>query len=53
MEDGKFETWLGSLIKPDEKFYLAGESPEQLQRVITRAAAIGYETEHHQSNCCE
>jgi len=22
MEDGKFETWLGSIIKPNEKFYL-------------------------------
>lgn len=44
MENGKFETWLGSIIKPGEQFYLAGESVEQLQRVIERAAAIGYET---------
>ena len=44
MEDGKFETWLGSIIKPAEKFYLAGESKEQLQRMMIRAAAIGYET---------
>lgn len=44
MENGKFETWLGSIIKPGEKFYLAGESREQLQRMILRAAAIGYET---------
>ncbi|SDW15178.1 Glyoxylase, beta-lactamase superfamily II [Hydrobacter penzbergensis] len=44
MEDGKFETWLGSIIKPGEKFYLAGESREQLQRMMLRAAAIGYET---------
>ncbi|MGN6618282.1 MAG: MBL fold metallo-hydrolase [Ilyomonas sp.] len=44
MEDGKFETWVGSIIKPDEQFYLAGESKEQLQRMIARAAAIGYET---------
>jgi glyoxylase-like metal-dependent hydrolase (beta-lactamase superfamily II)/rhodanese-related sulfurtransferase len=44
MENGKFETWLGSIIKPDEKFYLAGESKDQLQRVIERSAAIGYET---------
>ena len=44
MEDGKFETWLGSIIKPGEKFYLAGESNEQIQRMLIRAAAIGYET---------
>ena len=44
MEDGKFETWLGTIIKPGEKFYLAGESREQLHRVLERVAAIGYET---------
>ena len=44
MENGKFETWLGSIIKPNEKFYLAGESNEQLQRMINRVAAIGYES---------
>ena len=44
MEDGKFETWLGSIIKPNEKFYLAAESKDQLQRMMKRTAAIGYET---------
>jgi hydroxyacylglutathione hydrolase len=44
MEDGKLETWLGSIIKPEEKFYLAGDSRGQLQKAIERAAAIGYET---------
>ncbi len=44
MENGKFETWLGSIIKPGEQFYLAGESNEQNQRMMIRAAAIGYET---------
>ncbi len=44
MEDGKFETWLGSIIKPGEQFYLAGESSEQVQRMLIRVAAIGYET---------
>ncbi len=44
MESGKFETWLGSIIKPNEKFYLAGESKGQLQIMMERAAAIGYET---------
>lgn len=44
MEKGKFETWLGSLFAPGERFYLAGESSEQLERMKTRTAAIGYET---------
>ena len=43
MEGAKFETWLGSIIKPGEQFYLAGESMEQLQKLIERSAAIGYE----------
>ncbi|MEJ7738332.1 MAG: rhodanese-like domain-containing protein [Chitinophagaceae bacterium] len=45
MEGEKFETWLGSIINPGELFYLAGYSQEQLQRLIGRAAAIGYETQ--------
>ena len=44
MLEGKFETWLGSIIQPNEKFYLAAESKEQLNEAIMRAAAIGYET---------
>ncbi len=44
MENGKLETWLGSIIKRNEPFYLTGNSKEQLQRAIERAAAIGYET---------
>ncbi len=43
MEGTKFETWLGSIIQPNEAFYLGGESKEQLRRLIERAAAIGYE----------
>ena len=45
MENGKFETWLGSIIKPNEKFYLAAESKEQLQTMLERTAAIGYESQ--------
>jgi glyoxylase-like metal-dependent hydrolase (beta-lactamase superfamily II)/rhodanese-related sulfurtransferase len=44
MEDGKFETWLGSIIKPGEKFYLAGANMAQVQRMIQRTASIGYES---------
>ena len=43
MEGTKFETWLGSIIQPEEPFYLAGENIEQVKRLIERAAAIGYE----------
>lgn len=43
MEDGKFETWLGSILKPGERFYLAGEDQAQIQRMLRRVAAIGYE----------
>jgi hydroxyacylglutathione hydrolase len=44
MEGAKFETWLGSIIMPGEKFYLAAESGEQLAELIERTAAIGYES---------
>jgi rhodanese-related sulfurtransferase len=43
MEGEKFETWLGSIIKPEEPFYLAGQDVSQLKRLIERAASIGYE----------
>ena len=43
MEKGKFETFLGSIIKPGEPFCLAGDSEEQLKRLMERVAAIGYE----------
>lgn len=43
MLNGKFETWLGSIIKPGEKFYLAAKNEAQLQEAIERCAVIGYE----------
>ncbi len=43
MENGKFETWLGSIIKPGELFYLVGHSKEQMQTMLERTAAIGYD----------
>lgn len=39
----KFETWLGSIIKPAERFYLTAANEEQLQELISRTASIGYE----------
>jgi len=39
----KFETWLGSIIAPDEAFYLIGTDHNALDLLIKKAAKIGYE----------
>ena len=44
MDGGKFETWLGSIVGPDEPFYLLADSQIALDTVIRKAAKIGYET---------
>ena len=41
---GKFETWLGTIIAPEEAFYLIAGNDEILRDLITRAAKIGYES---------
>ncbi|HEV2831209.1 MAG TPA: rhodanese-like domain-containing protein, partial [Hanamia sp.] len=43
MNELQFETWLGSIIAPKEKFYLIAESKNELQSLIERIAKIGYE----------
>ena len=43
MNDTKFETWLGSIVNPDEQFYLIAESETVLNELIERTAKIGYE----------
>ncbi len=43
IEDGKFETWLGSIVGPKEKFYLIAEDENSRESVIRRSAKIGYE----------
>lgn len=40
---GKFETWLGSIVGPNESYYLVGEDEEQLNELISKASKIGYE----------
>lgn len=45
MNDVKFETWLGSIVLPDEKFYLIAEDELQLNQLIERTANIGYESQ--------
>jgi hydroxyacylglutathione hydrolase len=42
-DGGKFETWLGSVINPDEPFYLMAADEADLQKVIWKTAKIGYE----------
>jgi len=42
-EDTKFETYLGTVVSPDEKFYLISDSKEKLDTLIRRCAKIGYE----------
>ncbi|KEO73745.1 MBL fold metallo-hydrolase [Anditalea andensis] len=43
MEGDKFETWLGSIISPEESFYMVAENEAILETVIQKAAKIGYE----------
>lgn len=45
MKGLKFNTWLGSLIKPGEKIYFAAADNESLHEMIEQAAAIGYESQ--------
>ncbi len=42
-DGGKFETWLGSLVSPEEHFYLLAQNEDQLDAVLYKAAKIGYE----------
>lgn len=43
MKDNSFETWLGSIVEPGEKFYLVAEDETVLNELIARIAKIGYE----------
>lgn len=43
MNGGKFETWLGSIVAPEEKFFLVADSEGELEVLISKAAKIGYE----------
>jgi len=44
LQDGaKFETWLGAIVEPEEKFVLIAEDEEKLQELIGKTAKIGYE----------
>ncbi len=45
MRDTGFETWLGSIVAPEEKFYLVAENETVLNELIGRIAKIGYENQ--------
>lgn len=42
-EESKFETWLGAIIEPEEKFSLVIDGPDDLGMILNRTAKIGYE----------
>lgn len=41
--EDKFETWLGSIIKPGEPFYLVLPDVNSQQQIMERVSKIGYE----------
>ena len=41
---GQLETWLGTLVAPESKFYLVAADQESLQAAIKKTASIGYES---------
>ncbi|WP_027879842.1 MBL fold metallo-hydrolase [Mesoflavibacter zeaxanthinifaciens] len=42
-ENDKFETWLGSIVKPEEAFYVVLNTVEDKDEILHRIAKIGYE----------
>ena len=42
-DGGKFETWLGSIVGPQEPFYLLADTKIALDTVVRKSAKIGYE----------
>jgi len=43
VENEKFETWVGSIIGPEEKFYVLAGNERELEYANRRLAKIGYE----------
>jgi hydroxyacylglutathione hydrolase len=41
---GKFETWLGSIVSPQESFYVVSDQEDHLKEVMQRTGSIGYES---------
>ena len=47
-DNSQFETWLGSIIEPDEEFTLVIDSKENKEKMLHRVAKIGYEKQIRQ-----
>tara|TARA_R110002072_G_scaffold59514_3_gene151569 strand:+ start:7173 stop:8501 length:1329 start_codon:yes stop_codon:yes gene_type:complete len=47
-DNSQFETWLGSIIEPDEEFTLVIDSKESKKKMLHRVAKIGYEKQIRQ-----
>lgn len=45
MRDTKFETWLGAIVNPGERFHLVAENEDVLNELIERIARVGYEAQ--------
>ncbi|MBG6234058.1 glyoxylase-like metal-dependent hydrolase (beta-lactamase superfamily II)/rhodanese-related sulfurtransferase [Pedobacter sp. CAN_A7] len=43
MDGLKFETWLGTLVAPGDRFYLAAADEDALKQLMERITKIGYE----------
>lgn len=43
-ESSKFETWLGTIIKPEQKIYLIANSESELKTAFAKASKIGYDS---------
>ncbi|MDT0677905.1 MBL fold metallo-hydrolase [Autumnicola musiva] len=43
--EDKYETWLGTIIRPNEPFYLVVNSVEDIDELLERTAKIGYENQ--------
>ena len=44
-EGDKFETWLGSIVRPEEDFNLVVDSIEDAEEILHRTSKIGYESQ--------
>ncbi|MDC6389305.1 MBL fold metallo-hydrolase [Maribacter sp. PR1] len=44
-KNDKFETWLGSIVEPNERFHLVIDKPNDLNNLLERVSKIGYETQ--------
>lgn len=42
-DNKKFETWLGTIISPEERFYLVVDKEEDIEKQLSKVAKIGYE----------